>query len=99
MHTGARSLHTTRLVGPERGQVEIIIKFWGNIGYFVPQARGKFSLRKSFNGTKTVQMLVKELGLPKDLNFVIAVNNRVVEDEYVLEDRDEVALFTPGSGG
>jgi len=99
MRTDARSLHMDPALRPERGQVEIIIRFWGNIGYFVPQARGKFSLRKSFNGTKTVQMLVEELGLPKDLNFVIAVNNRVIEGEYVLRDRDEVALFTPTSGG
>ena len=79
--------------------MEIVIRFWGNIGYFVPEARGKFSLRKSFDGRRTVQMLVEELSLPKDLNVVIAVNNRVVEDEYVLKDRDEVALFTPTSGG
>ncbi len=79
--------------------MEILIRFWGNTGYYLPEGKGRFSLKETFEGAKTVRELVDELGLPKDLNFIVAVNNRVIEGEYILEDGDEVALFTPNSGG
>jgi molybdopterin converting factor small subunit len=79
--------------------MEIEIKLWGNIAYYSPEARGKFSLKKSLDEGKTVQEVVEELRLPKDLNYILAVNGRTIETEYFLKDGDEVALFTPFSGG
>lgn len=81
--------------------MEIDIRLRGNISYYLPEGRGRFSLRKSFDEEKTVQEVVKELGLPKDLNHIVAVNGKVIETEIdrPLEDGDEVALFTPNSGG
>jgi molybdopterin converting factor small subunit len=79
--------------------MQVGIKLWGRIAYYLPEARGKFSLKKSFDGEKSVQEVVEELRLPKDLQFIITVNGRVAEGDYVLEDGDEIALFTPSSGG
>ncbi len=79
--------------------VEIQIKLWGNIGYYLPGNRGAFSLKKAVQPGKTVQEAVEELNLPKKIYFLITVNGRVIEDEYVLQDGDEVSLFNPSSGG
>ena len=79
--------------------MEIEITLWGNIGYYLPEGRGKFSLKKSFDEGKTVQGVLEELNLPKELHFIITVNGRVVDTDYVLEDKDEMALFRAISGG
>ena len=79
--------------------MDIEIKLWGSIPYHLPEGKGTFSLRKSVEPGTTVQALVEELNLPKDLYFLITVNGRVIEEECVLRERDEVALFQPYSGG
>ena len=79
--------------------MRVSIKLWGATAYYSPEGKGKFSLVRSFSGEKTVHEVVKELGLPEELHYILAVNNRVVDEGYVLKDGDEVALFTPNSGG
>jgi sulfur carrier protein ThiS len=79
--------------------VEIEIRLWGSISYYLPEGRGKFFLKKSVEPGTTVQKLVEELNLPKQLYFLITVNGRTIESEYTLEEGDEVALFQPTSGG
>jgi len=79
--------------------VEIEIKLWGNIAYHSAEAKGKFSFKKSVDEGKTVQQVVEELKLPKGLNYIISVNGSAIEAEYILKDGDEVALFSPFSGG
>ena len=79
--------------------MEITIKLWGNIAYHSQEARGRFSLKKSLDEGKTVQEVVEELKLPKGLHHIITVNGRAIEAAYFLKDGDEVALFTPFSGG
>lgn len=81
------------------GHVEIEIKLWGNIAYHSAEARGRFSMKKYPNKGKTVQELVEELRLPEELHYIITVNGRAIESEYVLRDGDEVALYSPFSGG
>lgn len=79
--------------------MEIEIKLWGQIAYYLPEGRGKFSLKKSVEPGRTVQDLVTSLGLPEELYFLINVNGRVIETAYILKEGDEVALFQPFSGG
>lgn len=79
--------------------MEIEIRLWGSISYYLPEGRGKFALKKSVEPGTTVQKLVEELNLPKELNFLITVNGKSIESEYTLQDGDEVALFQPTSGG
>ena len=79
--------------------MEIEIKLWGNIAYHSEEAKGKFSFKKSVDEGKTVHQVVEELQLPKGLNYIITVNGRAIEAEYILKDGDEVALFSPFSGG
>jgi sulfur carrier protein ThiS len=108
-HTGTRLAVLARRISRDKpveihGQqkespVEIEIKLWGNIGYYLPEDRGRFSLKKSLDKETTVQEVVEGLKLPKDLYFIITVNGRAIETEHVLRDGDEVALFRPFSGG
>ena len=79
--------------------MEIEIKLWGTIAYHSAEARGRFALKKSVAEGKTVQELVKELKLPTGINYIVTVNGRAIESEHVLEDGDEVALYSPFSGG
>ena len=79
--------------------MEVVIKLWGNLSYYLPAWRGKFLIRKSLQEGQTVRDLVNELGLPKEMDIIIAVNETVAEGSEVLQDGDEVALFRPTSGG
>ncbi len=79
--------------------MDIEIKLWGNVAYHSQEAKGKFSLKKRVNEGKTVQQLVEELKLTEGLNYIISVNGRAIESEYYLKDGDEVALYSPFSGG
>ncbi len=79
--------------------MEVVVKLWGNLGHYLPAYRGKFVIRRSARIGQTVQELVDELGLPGDLDVIIAVNEAVVQGTHVLEEGDEVALFRPSSGG
>lgn len=79
--------------------MEIDVKLWGIIPYHSPEAKGRFSLKRSVAEGTTVQQLVEDLKLPHDLPFTVVVNGRVIEEEYVLREGDEVALFAPFSGG
>ena len=79
--------------------MEITIRLWGSISYYLPEGRGKFFLKKSVEPGTTVQKVVEELDLPRELYYLITVNGKAIESEYVLQERDEVALFQPTSGG
>jgi molybdopterin converting factor small subunit len=79
--------------------MEIEVKLWGNIAFHSQEAKGKFSIRKHLDEGKTVQKLVEELKLSVGLNYIITVNGRSIEAEYFLKDGDEVALYSPFSGG
>lgn len=81
--------------------MEIVVRLWGNIGYYLPEERGKFTVRRSLKKGQTVQDIVEGLNLPKDLDIIIAVNEKIIEGRYEheLKDGDEVTLFRPASGG
>lgn len=79
--------------------MEITIRLWGSIPYYLPEGAGKFLLTKSVEPGTTVQKMVEELSLPKQIYFLITVNGRTIESEYTLQEGDEVALFQPTSGG
>ena len=79
--------------------MEIEIRFWGGIAYYLPEVRGKSSVKKSIDPGMTIRELVDGMKLPKELSFFITVNGRVIETEYALRDGDRVALYPPLSGG
>ncbi len=72
--------------------MEIRIKLWGNVAFHSQEAKGQFSLVRSVDEGRTVQQLVHDLKLASGLNYIITVNGRTIESEYVLKDGDEVAL-------
>ncbi len=79
--------------------MEITVKLWGNVAYHSPEAKGRFSLKRTVDKGTTVQELVDDLKLPKELPYTIVVNGVVIESEYVLKEVDSVDLFAPFSGG
>lgn len=79
--------------------MEVEIKLWGNIGHYLPEGSSRFSLTRSLDKDTTVQEVVKELKLPKELSIIITVNGRRADASYILKDRDVVALFLPTGGG
>ena len=79
--------------------MEVEIRLWGNIGYYLPEDKGKFLLKKRFDGQKTIQELIGELRLPQELSFVVSVNGKVTDADYLLKDGDQIALFLPTAGG
>jgi len=79
--------------------MEVEIRLWGNIGYYLTEDKGKFLLKKRLDGQKTIQELIGELRLPQELSFVVSVNGKVTDADYLLKDGDRIALFLPTAGG
>lgn len=51
------------------------------------------------NGSKVGDLLRNIENIVKEVNIVVAVNSRKVDEEHVLSDGDVVAIFPPVSGG
>ncbi len=85
--------------GEGGARVEITVRLWGNIAYHSPEAKGRFSLKRTVDEGATVQKLVDDLKLPKELPYTIVVNGVAIESEYILKQDDRVDLFAPFSGG
>jgi sulfur carrier protein ThiS len=79
--------------------MEIEIRFWGNIGHYLPEGNNRFSITRSLDKDTTVQEVVKKLKLPKELPIIITVNGRRVDTGCVLKDRDVIAFFSSTGGG
>lgn len=66
---------------------------------YLPTGSGLFSFRSSFDGEKTVGMIIEELGLPRDIPKIIIVGTLQVNPDYVIRDGDVVSIFPPVGGG
>ena len=72
---------------------------FGNLVHYLPDGGNRFSFTKQFSKKTTVELLLKELSLPEAMPVLVVVNGRRVDKEYVLQDRDDVVLFSPAEGG
>ena len=79
--------------------MDVEVKLFGNLGHYLPDGGNRFSFAKHFDEKTTVERLLKELSLPDAMPVLVVVNGRRVEKEYVLQDKDDVVLFSPAEGG
>ena len=79
--------------------MEIKIRLFSNLGYYLPEGGNRFSFTRSFADGVTVGEMLRELGLPETVRVVAAVNSKAAENSVVLKDRDEVDVFRPSGGG
>ena len=79
--------------------MEVEVKLFGNLGKYLPDGSDRFSFKKSIDGGTPVGQLLKDMSLPEGLPVLVMVNGTRVEGSHILQDRDEIALFSPAAGG
>lgn len=75
-----------------------------NLKYFgmIAEATSKENEVVNFDKSTTndlIDVLVKEYPNIKNLNYKIAVNQSIVNDNYELKENDEIAILPPFAGG
>ncbi|GAV23550.1 MoaD/ThiS family protein [Carboxydothermus pertinax] len=77
--------------------MQVKVKLLGILSFTYP-AFSKFRYVEIEKG-ETVRDLQERLGLPVNEVHFISVNGKMVEEDYVLSDKDEVIFFPNVSGG
>ena len=74
------------------------ILFFGKIVELTETSKLDFLVPKN-KLTKFMQELFLKYPLLEKENFSIAVNKKIISDEYIFNENDEIALMPPFSGG
>ena len=79
--------------------MRVNIKLFGNLGHYLPEGSNSFSIEKVLDEETTVQEMVKDFNIPKNIAVLAVINGRQVSEDYILRDGDEITLFRPTGGG
>ncbi len=80
-------------------KMEIKIRLFSNLGYYLPEGGNRFSFIRSFADDVTVGEMLKQLGFPEKLRVVAAVNSKAADNSLALKDQDDVDVFRPSGEG
>ncbi len=83
--------------GGEVDGIYITVSSFGNLRQFLPQGAETADLE--LPAGSTVEALVHRLAIPESEFWFAAVNGQKVDDNYLLQAGDQVALFSPVGGG
>ena len=75
--------------------IKINLNFFVNLSRFLPSEKIAFPVPE---GT-TVEMLMKDLGIPDNSVKLIFVNGKKQDKTYCLKHNDRLGLFPPVGGG
>jgi len=75
--------------------IQINLKLFVTLVRYLPPNNDKFNIKE---GT-TVEMLIKDLGIPEDSVKLIFVDGKKQDKTYCLKDNDRIGLFPPVGGG
>ena len=79
--------------------MKVALHLFATLGAYLPDgAQGDGAVLSVADGT-TVADVVRDLGIPSDLEFLSVVNGHEVELDRVLTDGDDLTLFPPLTGG
>ena len=78
--------------------MNIKILFFGKLVELTETSQLDFLVTKN-NLTNILQELFLKFPLLEKENFSIAVNKKIISDEYIFNENDEIALMPPFSGG
>lgn len=75
--------------------VQIELKLFVTLAGYLPENAGNHEIKEG----QTIDDLIQDLGIPRELVKLIFVNGKKQESTYVLQDGDRVGLFPPVGGG
>ena len=75
--------------------VQIELKLFVTLAGYLPENAGNHEIKEG----QTIDNLIQDLGIPRELVKLIFVNGKKQESTYVLQDGDRVGLFPPVGGG
>ncbi len=78
--------------------MNIKILFFGKLVELTETSQLDFLVTKN-NLTNLKEELFLKFPLLEKENFSIAVNKKIISDEYIFNENDEIALMPPFSGG
>lgn len=75
--------------------IHINLNLFVTLFRYLPHNNDKFSIKE---GT-TVEMLIKDLGIPEDSVKLIFVDGKKQDKTYCIKNNDRIGLFPPVGGG
>lgn len=75
--------------------IQINLKLFVTLVRYLPPNNDKFNIKE---GT-TVEMLIKDLGIPEDSVKLIFVDGKKQDKTYCLKNNERIGLFPPVGGG
>jgi len=79
--------------------VRVEVRLYANLRRYGPQLSIGEAMELAFDEGATLRHIFTRLGLPESEVKRVIVNGRSKKYEYVLLDRDRVAIFPPVAGG
>lgn len=82
--------------------IEIEVRLYATLRQYLPrQTQGTLGgeLSLTLEEGTTLRKLEELLGIPAGVTKTTFVNGHIRESDYVLQDKDEVAIFPPVAGG
>ena len=83
----------------ERAMVEVQVKLYATLRRYHPELKIGEGLTVDVPEGTTVGSLVTIIGIPADTVRRVFCRGRAVEEDHVLVDGEDVALFPPVAGG
>ncbi len=75
--------------------IQIHLKLFATLRSYLPDGHENYSIKE---GT-TAEVLIRELGIPKDHTKLIFINGRAEPLDHGLFEGDRVGIFPPVGGG
>ena len=72
---------------------EAMLRFYEELNDFLPLNRRKTDFQVHFNGSRSIEDMIKALGVPPTEIDLILVNGKSVEFAYQLMDGDQVSVY------
>lgn len=75
--------------------IHIDLKLFVTLSKYLPKNHQVHGIQE---GT-TIEQLIRDLGIPRDIVKLIFVNGKKENSDYCLQNQDRVGLFPPVGGG
>ncbi len=80
--------------------MQIKLKYFGQIAEIMDSQESIIRLNKNKSSLFSIKnKLISEQPKLKDINFKLALNSSIVNEDIMLNNNDEISFFPPFSGG
>ncbi len=79
--------------------MDIEIRLFHGLNKYLPPGEGNYSRQLKVPSGASVEEVLADLGLPKDVAMIHLVGGRTVSGRYILQPGDVLSAMLPAGGG